>query len=62
MNDIVTIICYGQVVHKNRSEAIDFYTDGIFGSEGSERDRYVSIVQGLRAGKKLVDDNWEWCE
>ena len=60
MSDIVTITCYGKTEKRNREEAIQFYTEGVIACEGSERDRYVSIVTGLQCGKKVVDDNWEW--
>ena len=60
MNDLVTITCYGKAEKRRRDEAIAFYTEGIFCSEGSERDRYVSIVAGLQSGKKVVDDEWNW--
>ena len=62
MSAIVTITCYGKTEKMNRDKAIAFYTEGILYSDGSERDRYVSIVTGLQCGKTVVDDNWEWNE
>lgn len=61
MNDIVTITCYGKVEKRRRDEAIAFYSEGIMCCEGSERDRYTSIVMGLQQGFKVVDDEWNWC-
>lgn len=60
MKDIVTITCYGKTEKRERNEAIAFYQKGVFASDGSERDRYVSIVAGLQCGMKVVDDLWEW--
>lgn len=62
MNDQVTIICYDKSETRNREEAIEFYTEGMMCCEGSERDRYTSIVMGLQAGLKTVDDQWKWQE
>ena len=58
--DEVTITCYGKTEKRKRNDAIAFYLEGILCSEGSERDRYTSIVTGLQCGKKVVDDDWMW--
>lgn len=59
-NDIVTITCYNQTEKRKRGEAIRFYTEGMLCCEGSERDRYTSIVTGLHEGFTTVDDEWSW--
>lgn len=60
MNDDVTILCYGQLRQMKRGDAINFFTEGILASDGSERDRYCSIVTGLKQGHFGVDDLWDW--
>ncbi len=60
MKDIVTITCYGTTKEYERLEALREFTQGVLFCEGSERDRYASIVAGLRAGKTVVNDEWTW--
>lgn len=60
MDDTVTIICYGSRRLMTRKDAIKEFSTAAFCCEGSERDRYCSIVCGLNEGKMLVDDLWEW--
>ena len=55
-NDIVKVRCYGTTKTYKRRDAIDFYEEGIMCSDGSERERYVHIVMGLRAGLLKVND------
>ena len=52
----VTISCYGQESVKERNNAIRTYTTYIAASEGSERDRYVSILLQLQEGKNYCTD------
>ena len=61
-DDLVSITCYNDTKKMKRSEAIKRFEEYILYSEGSERDRYVSVVAGLKAGKKTVDDEWKWSE
>lgn len=59
--DIVTITCYNSERKMERQKAMEEFSDAILFCEGSERDRYCSIVAGLKAGKSVVDDEWQWC-
>ena len=56
----VTITCYGTTEEYDRDEALREFTEGVLYCDGSERDRYCSIVSGLRAGLTVVDDEWAW--
>ena len=60
MSDLVTITCYGSTIKVDRQTALKEYSEAVLFCEGSERDRYVSIVCGLKAGKDVVDDEWNW--
>ena len=63
MKDIVTITCYRKTEQMEREKAIEFYGEGAFACAGSsEGDRYMSIVMGLKEGRSVVDDLWQWCE
>lgn len=54
----VTCICYGQKqTFKSRSDAIRFFTECMFNSEGSERDRYCTIVEKLYRGEDMCSDD-----
>ena len=58
-----TVTCYGKrTEHKEseRPEQLRFYEECIYSSEGSERDRYVSIFFGIINLQKNVDDEWKW--
>ena len=52
----VTISCYGDTHRMSRDNAIRTYTTYIAASEGSERDRYVSILLQLQDGKNFCID------
>lgn len=54
--DKVKITCYGRTETMERKEALRFYRECAEGSEGSERDRYVSILFGLMDGLNEVTD------
>ena len=54
--DKVKITCYGETEMMNRADAINFYTDGIACSDGSERERYTNILIGLLSGLNEVSD------
>ena len=55
--DSVTTVCYGQErVWDSRTEAKDYFLDGIFASEGSERERYAFIYAKLILGYDYCTD------
>lgn len=57
-DDKVTVICYGkEEIWDSRYEAIEFYTDAMYGSDGSERDRYVNILGDLECGFDTAYDS-----
>lgn len=60
MKDQVIIIDGGNEIKMCRSEAIEKYTNYAGMCEGAEREGYMSIVAGCRAGCKKVDDMWDW--
>lgn len=54
---MVKTVCYG---HKDewgsRQEALEYYTGCYYASEGSERERYASIIVQLAEGKDYCTD------
>ena len=57
------VTCYGKTTEykeKDRSEVLREYEKLIYASEGSERDRYVSVFFGVINLKENVDDGWVW--
>lgn len=53
----IRTISYGQTREwSSRKKAMDFFRDAIFGSEGAERERYVSIYLQLEDGAKEAAD------
>ena len=53
----VTVICYGQEEEwSSREEAMLFYLEGVTESDGSERDRYLTILGELIEGKEVCRD------
>ncbi len=55
--DAVRITCYGKTeTYDSRKEAADFYFQAICGSEGSERDRYMTIYAQLLQGMNDCSD------
>lgn len=55
--DSVTTICYGQSQEwENRWDAVDFFRDGAYACDGSERDRYETILMKLLAGETVCSD------
>ena len=55
--DSVTTVCYGQErVWDSRTEAKDYFLEGIFASEGSERERYAFIYAKLILGYDYCTD------
>ena len=56
--DRVTTICYGQAKEwENRWDAIDFFKEGAMACDGSERDRYTTILLKLMAGETTCSDS-----
>ena len=58
-NDPVTVTCYGKKKKTNRLDAIAFYTDCAYCSEGAEFIRYAHILLDLYAGRKDPADEWD---
>ena len=55
--DSVTTVCYGEErVWDSRTEAKDYFLDGIFASEGSERERYAFIYAKMILGYDYCTD------
>lgn len=55
--DSVKTVCYGQVQHwDERKEAVAFFAEGAAACDGSERDRYATILGELLEGKTLCSD------
>ena len=55
--DKVTTICYGQAREwDNRWDAIDFFMEGALACDGSEKDRYTTILLKLMAGETICPD------
>lgn len=54
--DLVVVTCYGESKVWERSQALEFYLEGMAWSEGSERDRYVNIYYQLARGAKEAYD------
>lgn len=48
--DIVVVTCYGESESMDRQDAINFYFERMSCSDGSERERYATIVAQLLNG------------
>ena len=59
--DMVEITCYGDTRTMERNEAVKFYMDAMNSCDpnSSECSRYITILQGLQAGDKVVSDEKE---
>ena len=58
MSDPVTTICYGQKKDwDDRWEAVDFFREGAMACDGSEKDRYTTILLKLLAGETTCSDS-----
>lgn len=54
----VVCFCYGdRHEFSSKKKAVEFFEDCMFNSEGSERDRYISILWQLKEGKKVCYDD-----
>ncbi len=52
-----TTVCYGELRNwKTVDEALAFFLEGMMNSEGSERDRYVTIYSKLKSGLLFATD------
>ena len=57
--DKVLTICYGQQkLWDNRDEAYRFFTEAFFSSEGSEKERYATILAGIDSGQRVCPDEY----
>ena len=55
--DSVTTVCYGQErVWDSRTEAKNYFLEGLFATEGSERERYAFIYAKLILGYDYCTD------
>ncbi len=57
-NDKVEVTCGGTTKVWRRQEAMDFFLEGALACDGSESERYLTIYGRLRAGMRVVDDNY----
>lgn len=55
-NEMVTIVCGGQIERMTRQEGINKYYECMLCCEGSEGERYKSIYCQLMEGKTVCDD------
>ena len=55
--DSVTTVCYGEKeIWDSREDAVSFFLQAMAGSEGSERDGYVTIYTKLISGSDVCSD------
>lgn len=53
----ITTECYGRIKKwESREEAIAYFTEGVYHSEGSEQMRYLRILEQLTNGKTTCTD------
>lgn len=58
--DSVKTVCYGEGKHwDDRKDAINFFAEGMVSSEGSEKDRYATILSQLLEGETVCSDGDE---
>ena len=56
--DKVTTICYGQKQEwADRWDAVEFFKEGVLTCDGSEKDRYTTILLKLLAGETECSDS-----
>lgn len=57
MNELIITICYDKkTIWNSRNEAISFFLNWYFSSEGSEKERYEKILKQLIDGKNECKD------
>jgi hypothetical protein len=55
--EIIYTSCYSTLnVWTSRKDAMDFYEECLYGSEGSERERYTNIYFDLKSGEDFATD------
>ena len=55
---MVKTICYGKVDEwENRNDAIKFFQECAFASDGSEKERYMKVLLGLISGFSVCTDD-----
>jgi hypothetical protein len=53
----VKTVCYGRErTWNSRNDAINFFSEGVLNSEGSEQQRYLKILVDLTLGKIVCRD------
>lgn len=58
--DSVTTVCYGkEQLWDSRDDAIEFFSQAMAASEGSEHQRYYNIYAKLLSGEKTCIDTIE---
>lgn len=54
----IKTVCYNQEREwTSREEAMEFFFNGVICSEGSEQERYMTILIKLQAGLDICSDN-----
>jgi hypothetical protein len=54
----IKTVCYGEEqIWDDRAEAEAYFLEAMFGSDGSERERYTNIYQKLLMGLAVCSDN-----
>ena len=57
---MVLVTCYGKAKTYRRADAIEFFSQGVMECDGSEAERYATIVAQLLAGYREVTDEWDF--
>lgn len=59
MGKRITVICYNRKhMFNSREKAIAFYEDAAYSSDGHEQERYLNILDGLKDGQYIVNDDY----
>ena len=58
MEEMVNITCYNKTERMTRTDAIEKYTDAMVRCEGSEMQRYATILNGLFSGYTNIRDEY----
>lgn len=61
-NDIVAVTCYGKTEKMRRQDALDFYFDAMYATEGAEHERYETIYFQLLGGEMEASDKLRMSE
>ena len=58
--DTVTTVCYGETrVWDSRSEAENFFLEGLTSCDGAEKERYTNVYLALKSGLPVCRDTEE---